>query len=200
MESVEVIEARKTRKEANEKLNELYSQRAEVDQRIEEINNLTRKDGETQEESPLTKAAHALLRGEDILPVNIAPLFEERDDLKRKKRVIDEAIHLQRRTVDEAINALSIAMGKARRPEYKAIIKNHVKCLIAVAKSTEDSVEFQSSFRREGLSFSIGTGKATHFSHVGLLSDRHSYINFYLRELMEIGWLTKEEIAEMKAA
>jgi hypothetical protein len=194
----EVIEARKTRKEAKEKLNELYSQRETVEGRIAEIEGLTKKTGEYQQENPLTKAANALLKGEDISPVSLAPLFEEREDLIRKKRIIDEAIHIQRQKIEETTTALSIALGRARRNEYKDLIRRHVQCLIALGKTIQESAAFHDSFRQEGLS-SHAVGKVTHFTRVGFLSDKWSHINCYLRELIEYGWITKEEIEEMKA-
>jgi hypothetical protein len=192
-------EAREARAEAKEKLDELSLKRIEAEKRIQEIEGITRKAGEPQEENPLTKAARNLINGEDISPVNIAPLFEEKADLARKKRILDEAIRLQRQTLEDATRCLSSIVGKARRPEHRENIKNHVRALIAVGKSIEKIMEFQKSFHAEGLSSVHGTGNAIYMPRVGTLADRDSQLNYYIRELVQGGWISKEEVEVMKA-
>jgi hypothetical protein len=196
---MEIKEARAARAEAKEKLDELSLKRIEAEKRIQEIEGITRKAGEPQEENPLTKAARSLINGEDISPVNIAPLFEEKADLARKKRILDEAIRLQRQTLEDATRCLSAIVGKVRRPEHRENIKNHVRALIAVGKSIEKILEFQESFRVEGLSSEHGTGNAIYMTKIGSLRDRDSRLNYYIRELVQGGWIKKEEVEAMKA-
>ena len=84
--------------------------------------------------------------------------------------------------------------GKARLAEYKEIILNHVRCLVALSNSIEQSMKFMDDFRQDGLSFSCAMGNVSHFSKVGTLNDKNSRISYYLRELVRDGWLRRKSL------
>jgi hypothetical protein len=177
------------------KLNDLYQQRAEVETRLNELAGLTvRKDNDLP---PITQAAIALLHGEDMTPIDLDAIVAERSNMQRQRLVLNEAIKLQVKIIEDARNQYSMALGKVKRPEYVKLLKRHAAALVALSKTVDDSLSFRETITAAGCSLCTVLPKINHFSRCGSLRDPWSFGNMYLRELVEMKVLSPAELEMM---
>jgi hypothetical protein len=193
------VDAERARRTAAQiKMNTLLLKKTESERRIAELETFIQSAQQAPEESPITTAARALIdSNESVAPgAPVQSWKVERDKLIEKRRIFAEAIRIQEGEVKDASSMLARAVADAREGEYLQLLKNHVKALLAVARTVEAISEFQNEFESDSLSFLLGR-RLTAFSRIGRLSDKWSFLNSYLSEFVKNGGMSQSELNEI---
>ena len=180
------------------KWNDLKVERDQIQNDIDAIDNQIRTINSPQKD-PMKEAAQLMLNGKYSAPADVHPLFTKRDDLATRRRVILTALKMQESIVGVAHFQYSKALGESRRTEYETIVKAQVQAVVILARAVESERAFRESFKDNGLSFGAGLGPSMVFTAIGELRDRTSRVSYYLRQVVNAGWVTEDEIEEMKA-
>lgn len=200
--SIEALRAE--RQAACDLYGKIFTDLKQCEARIDEIDGIARaRTAARVYEDPVTHAAIALING-DIVPEPATdnPMEAERQALARRAKILRTALQMQDVRKRESILKLSLAESKERRPEYRALLLDHVQAVINLTRTTERHRAFVEDMEANGLLVSEGLGYANlvpHASFFGELSNPFSRINGYLKELKAGGWISDSEIQDMTA-
>jgi hypothetical protein len=186
--------------ESKKKLGDLQNEKDEVQRKIGEIDGKIREVRSTKQSDAVATAAQLLLDGKYTRPEDVNPLFQERDDLAIRRKVLFEAIRLQEEIVNNVRMEYSRLVGQSRKDEYAVIVRQMVKAVIDLSRAIEREIAFRDDFRAQGISFEAGFRQTLMFTRHGVLSDRNSRAQMYLREVITSGKITKEEVERMVAS
>lgn len=172
--------------------------------RIDEIDGISRARAASKVYSdPINDAALAMLNGDNMPePSADNPMDAERQALSRRVKILREALRMQEQRQRASVLKLSVAMAADRRAEYKALLADNIKSIMALIRTTANHRAFVDAFTDEGLTYSTGLGfmpLAPKSDYFGSLDQPYSRISNYLRELEQSGWFTADELAGLIA-
>jgi len=171
-----------------------------VERRIDEINSAISAERERSARDAVGDAARKVIAGE-ALDTFRAPHFDSvLEALYRQRRILSEAVKMQRVTVDQASNRFSAAAGQELRPQYKKRVGAIAQAVVALSQAVMAESAFRDQLNKDGIVFGVALGNGMTFSKVGHLGDRYSRAEIYLRELVDERWFTEAEIEAMKKA
>ena len=176
-------------KAARERLVELQLQQRDIDDELRGVDSDLAEQRRVTGAERLAVAAQAMIDGDtDTLTRAEADLLATRSKLENKQRVTAHAVEIQRKRLKEIEAKLSAEICAGVQPEYTSLVKSIAKAATELSKLVEQEQDFRDALRDAGIMFT-GHLPVMNFRHIGLLRDEHSYINHWLKEAKEYGYL-----------
>lgn len=166
----------------------LRGRRADVEKRINAMftPSPVRKD-------PIGEAAAALLENPDHkvpLPLLDVELQRGRAALYNEQMVLMRAITMQEQVVQEIEARASRRICEQARPEYTAIVRDKTKALLHLVRLAVKEQQFREALLDAGVHFASFLPPMV-IHGVGQLNDSSSYVNQWLKEAFELGYLDR---------
>ena len=140
--------------------------------------------------NPIVAAAERLLSGEaEPKPTR---LQESLGEAQRKLTIVDEAIRMQRRTVEAELSRASLAVCDSLQPQHKENVRRIVDALKQLDAALAAEHDLRDGLRLEG--YHVSTIRPMPWAHIGLLRDQYSRISRYLIECHEHKFLDRDEL------
>ncbi len=166
---------------ATEKLTDFKEQRHEVEKQIDEINRNLSNPGRNR----MAAEIDALLTGSKSPPVEDEEITRrDTGKLYHRRRVLDEAIKHQERTIAELRSKYSKQVCEKLRPQAVKIVSRITKTLEELSAALDEEKTFFEDLQANEISFTSWMPRAN-FRGVGSLKDEYSNVRLFFKQLRE---------------
>lgn len=106
--------------------------------------------------SRMEDAAHAFLSSGSVAIADSMATLEAIDKLVQRRKVIGEAIKIQRRRVEELQQEMGREIAAAARPEYEKLVARMAEALVTLSAAADAEFALRTRLERDGVSFGAG--------------------------------------------
>lgn len=137
--------------QATKKLASLQAARDELEQKIQDALNTLSTHRATAATDRRTARAEALLEGKSLSQLSEDDLRETYSKTVEERRVVEDAITIQKRNIDQIARGLATQFSKSARKEYEGFVTKHYEAVRAAVESAEKIRLFLDDLHERGL-------------------------------------------------